>query len=77
MQSDAALPVEPPYEVGDLFFFTEGASNRGITHVGMSLGGWKMIHSSRTHNGVDIDDIQEVKYFKDKFSNAGSFLRSS
>jgi cell wall-associated NlpC family hydrolase len=75
MQSNAAFPVEPPYQVGDLFFFAEGDSKRNITHVGMSLGGWKMVHSSRTHNGVDVDDIQEVKYLKDKFTNAGSFSR--
>jgi gamma-D-glutamyl-L-lysine dipeptidyl-peptidase len=75
MQSKAAFPVEPPYQVGDLFFFVEGDSKRNITHVGMSLGGWKMVHSSRTHNGVDVDDIQKVKYLKDKFTNAGSFLR--
>ena len=75
MQSNAAFPIEPPYQVGDLFFFAEGDSNRKITHLGMSLGGWYMIHSSRTHNGVDVDNIQEVKYLKDKFTNAGSFLR--
>ena len=75
MQSKAAFPIEPPYQVGDLFFFAEGDSKRNITHVGMSLGGWKMVHSSRTHNGVDVDDIQKVKYLKDKFTNAGSFLR--
>jgi len=75
MQSDAAFPVEPPYEIGDLLFFAEGDSKRNITHVGMSLGGWKMIHASRSHNGVYIDDVQEVKYLKDVFVNAGSFLR--
>jgi cell wall-associated NlpC family hydrolase len=75
MQSRAAFPVEPPYEIGDLFFFAEGDSNRNITHVGMSLGGWKMIHSSRTHNGVYIDDIQEVEFLKKIFAGAGSFLR--
>ena len=75
MQSNAAFPVEPPYQIGDLFFFAEESSNRGITHVGMSLGGWKMIHSSRTHNGVDVDNVQEVKFLKEKFTNAGSFLR--
>ena len=75
MQSNAAFPVEPPYQIGDLFFFAEESSNRSITHVGMSLGGWKMIHSSRTHNGVDVDNVQEVKFLKEKFTNAGSFLR--
>ena len=75
MQCDAAKPVESPYEVGDLFFFGEGESKRDITHVGISLGGWKMIHSSRTRNGVDVDNIQEAKSLKDIFVSAGSFLR--
>ena len=75
MQCDVARPVEPPFEVGDLFFFAEGESKRKITHVGMSLGGWQMIHSSRSRNGVYVDDIQEVQFLKSIFVNAGSFLR--
>lgn len=75
MQHDAAKPVEPPYEIGDLFFFAEGASKRSITHVGMSLGGWTMIHSSRGRNGVYVDDLQERKPLMDIFVSAGSFLR--
>ena len=75
MQCDAAKLVEPPYEVGDLFFFGEGDGKRDITHVGMSLGGWKMIHSSRGRNGVYVDDLQERKSLMDIFVSAGSFLR--
>jgi hypothetical protein len=41
----------------------------------MSLGGWKMIHSSRSRNGVYIDDVQEVGFLKEIFAGAGSFLR--
>ena len=75
MQYSAAKPVEAPYEVGDLFFFAENDSNRKITHVGMCLGGWKMIHSSRSRNGVYIDDVQNVGFLKEIFASAGSFLR--
>ena len=75
MQHAAAKPVEAPYEVGDLFFFAEDDSTRKITHVGMSLGGWKMIHSSRSRNGVYVDDVQEVNFLKEIFVSAGSFLR--
>lgn len=75
MQHDAAKPVEPPFEIGDLFFFAEGESKRSITHVGMSLGGWRMIHSSRGRNGVYVDDLQERKPLMDIFASAGSFLR--
>lgn len=75
MQCNAANPVEPPYQVGDLFFFGEGGSERNITHVGVCLGGWKVIHSSRSNNGVYIDDLQERKSLMDIFVSAGSFLR--
>lgn len=75
MQHDAAKPVEPPFEIGDLFFFGEGDSKRDITHVGISLGGWRMIHSSRGRNGVYVDDLQERKPLMDIFVSAGSFLR--
>jgi gamma-D-glutamyl-L-lysine dipeptidyl-peptidase len=75
MQHRAAFPVEPPYEIGDLFFFAEDDSNRNTSHVGISLGGWQMIHSSRSRNGVYVDNIQEAKYLKDIFVSAGSFLR--
>ncbi len=77
MQSDAAKHIEPPYEVGDLLFFAEIDSNRKITHVGVSLGGWKLIHSSRSNNGVYADDLQQRKSLMDIFVNAGSFIREA
>jgi cell wall-associated NlpC family hydrolase len=75
MQHTAANPVELPFEVGDLFFFGEGDGKRDITHIGMSLGGWRMIHSSRGNNGVYVDDLQARKSLMDIFVSAGSFLR--
>lgn len=75
MQHATAKTVEPPLETGDLLFFNESGSERRITHVGMSLGGWKMIHSSRGNNGVYIDDLQERESLKAIYVNAGSFLR--
>lgn len=75
MQCTAASPVEPPFEVGDLFFFAENDDKRNISHVGMSLGGWKMIHSSRSRNGVYIEDLTERKSLMDIFVSAGSFIR--
>ena len=75
MQSAAAKRVEPPFEIGDLLFFGEGDSNRHVTHVGMSLGGWKMIHSSRGQNGVYIDDVQKKESLLEIFMHAGTFLR--
>ena len=75
MQRAAARPVEPPFEIGDLFFFAESESKRKITHVGMSLGSWKMLHSSRGRNGVYVDDVQERQSLKEIYVGAGSFLR--
>lgn len=75
LQHAAARPVEPPFEIGDLLFFGENGGDRRITHVGMSLGGWEMIHSSRLRNGVYKDDAQNSESLKQNFVNAGSFLR--
>jgi len=75
MQHVAAKPVEPPFEAGDLLFFSESESQGRITHVGISLGGWTIIHSSRDRNGVYIDDVQERESLKENFVSAGSFLR--
>ena len=75
MQHNSAKPVESPFEIGDLFFFAEDGSQRDITHVGISLGGWRMIHSSRGRNGVYIDDLQERKPLMDIFVSAGRFLK--
>ncbi len=75
LQHAAANPIEPPFEIGDLLFFAEDGDERRVAHVGMSLGGWKIIHSSRLHNGVYIDDVQEQETLQQNFLNAGSFLR--
>lgn len=75
MQCNAARPVEPPYEVGDLFFFGENGEQRNVTHVGISLGGWTVIHSSRKNNGVYVDDLQQAEFLRESYLCAGSFLR--
>lgn len=77
IQHAAAAPVEPPFEAGDLLFFAEKDSVRRITHVGISLGGWQMVHSSRGRNGVYVDDVQEQESIKGNFVSAGSFLRQT
>jgi hypothetical protein len=75
MQYRAAKRVEPPFEVGDLLFFREIGKRRQVTHIGISLGGWKMIHSSQGRNGVYVDDVQERESLKQIFVSGGSFLR--
>ena len=63
MQHDVGRVVEPPFLPGDLLFFGEDGVD--ITHVGISMGGWNTIHSSRNRNGVYIDDVQaEEDYLK-------------
>lgn len=75
MQCAAGRPVEPPYETGDLLFFGEPGEKRRITHVAVSLGGWRIIHSSRNRNGVQVDDVQAVDYLRDSHLCAASYLR--
>ena len=75
MQSAEAKRVEPPFEIGDLIFFGEGDGDNRVTHVGISLGGWKIIHSSRTRNGVYVDDVQAEEFLREIYMHAGSFLR--
>jgi len=66
--------VEPPFQPGDLLFFGESDGHRRISHVGMSLGGGQMIHSSRSRNGVYEDDVQAVDHLRESFVGAASYL---
>jgi gamma-D-glutamyl-L-lysine dipeptidyl-peptidase len=80
MQFEAGQPVEPPYEPGDLFYFGGSGDHRDISHVGISLGadaganGWLMIHSSRSRNGVYVDDVQADDWLRERFQGARRFL---
>jgi cell wall-associated NlpC family hydrolase len=74
MQCAAGRPVEPPFRPGDLLFFGEKGEKRAITHVAISLGGWQIIHSSRSRNGVYTDDVQSVPHLRDSFLQAATFL---
>jgi cell wall-associated NlpC family hydrolase len=75
MQFGAGRPVEPPYQPGDLLFFGEPrrAESPWITHVAVSLGGWRIIHSSRARNGVYEDDVQTVAHLRESFVAARTF----
>jgi gamma-D-glutamyl-L-lysine dipeptidyl-peptidase len=81
MQHDASRPVEPPFQPGDLIFFASAAGGgesgrRKITHVGVSTGGWNMIHSSRVRNGVYEEDVQASANLRDSFVGARTFMKS-
>ncbi len=74
MQFRAGRAVYPPFRPGDLLFFGNEGSARAITHVGMSLGGWRMIHSSLSRNGVYIDDVQQTPHLRQSFVAARAFI---
>jgi gamma-D-glutamyl-L-lysine dipeptidyl-peptidase len=74
LQSVAARPVAAPYLPGDLLFFSDGEPPRHITHVAVSLGGSKIIHSSRSCNGVYYDDLENRADLRAEFAQAGTFL---
>lgn len=74
MQKNAGRKVEPPFTRGDLVFFGDEGNLERISHVGISLGGWEIIHSSRSRNGVYVDDIQKVPHLNDTFAGGCSYL---
>ena len=74
MQFSAGKQVEPSFEAGTLLFFGEQGEKRRITHVGISLGGWQIIHSSRSRNGVQVDDVQAVPHLRDSFLCAATYI---
>ncbi len=80
LQFEAGQPVEPPFVPGDLLFFGAPGDHRAVSHVGVSLGpqidpgGWTMIHSSRSNNGVYVDDVQAVGSLRDRFLGGRRFL---
>ena len=70
----AGAKIEPPFQPGDLLFFGENGETRSITHVAISLGEWQIIHSSRSRNGVYLDDVQDVEHLRESFLGAATFL---
>lgn len=73
LQYAAGRPAEPPFQPGDLLFFS-GDGSRAITHVAVSLGGWRVIHASRGRNGVYEDDAQAVAGLRAGFVGARTFI---
>lgn len=77
MQFADGTPVEPPFTPGDLVFFGDPdlpLAKRTITHVGISVDGWKMAHSSRDRNGVYYDDIQAVDHLRNAYMCACTYM---
>ncbi len=74
MQYASGRPVEPPFRPGDLLFFGERGESSRVTHVAISLGGWRILHSSRSRNGVYEDDVQAVAHLRDSLIGARTFV---
>ena len=47
---------------GDLVFFAGTTGERGITHVGIYIGGGKMVHASTPRTGVQVADLNAAYY---------------
>ena len=75
MQYTKGKPVEPPYQPGDLLYFHSDSDKQRITHVGISLGGWDMIHSSRANNGVYEENVETAARLRDTFAGARTVVR--
>ena len=74
MQYAVGTAVEPPFQLGDLLFFGSDKGHRAVSHVGISLGGWHIIHASGSRNGVYTDDVEAEFWLKDIFIGARTFL---
>jgi cell wall-associated NlpC family hydrolase len=74
MQFLAGKPVAAPFQPGDLLFFGERDGTRNITHVAVSLGGWDILHSSRSRNGVHADNVQAVAHLRESFLEGATYL---
>jgi cell wall-associated NlpC family hydrolase len=76
LQFPVGHAVEGQPRPGDLLFFCGETNRDRITHVGISLGGRTMIHSSRSRNGVYEDDLDASKNesMRNRFVGARSFL---
>jgi cell wall-associated NlpC family hydrolase len=77
MQFGAGKAVDPPFEPGDLLFFHSDTNREKITHVAISTGGWRIIHSSRSRNGVYEEDLEAEtsRGLRERFAGARTFLR--
>ncbi|MCC6147368.1 MAG: C40 family peptidase [Anaerolineaceae bacterium] len=74
LQFRAGKPVEAPYQPGDLLFFGEPGGGKRIAHVGISLGGWEIIHASLERNGVYTDSVQITTHLWDNLVSGCSFV---
>lgn len=51
-------------QLGDLVFFTNYRTNKGIGHVGIYIGNNQFVHASTSSTGVIISSLSETMYVK-------------
>ena len=69
-QMEACAPVDrDKVSVGDILFFSSKRSGGEVAHVGMYIGGGRMIHASSSR-GVVEDEIG-LKYYTDHYLGTG------
>jgi hypothetical protein len=74
LQFAAGKAVEPPFRAGDLLYFHNEARTK-VGHVGIATGdGWRIIHSSRSRNGVYEEDVQVNENLRASYAGARTFL---
>lgn len=68
--------IEADFIPGDtLYYGDKGADDAlDVTHTSISLGGWTVLHASRSRNGVYIDDVRTAPYLSDHFLGARRFI---
>ncbi|MBC8159898.1 MAG: SH3 domain-containing protein [Roseiflexaceae bacterium] len=55
---------------GDLVFFAGTTGKRGITHVGIYIGGGKMVHAATPRYGVQVSSLNS-SYYRSHFVSGG------
>lgn len=57
------------FQTGDLLFFATGSTS-AVSHVGLYIGGGRMIHASNPKTDVKYDDIMTSTYYQRTFVRA-------
>lgn len=75
-QFEQGFSVDADFLPGDTLYYGDKGEDGelDVTHTSISLGGWIVLHSSRSRNGVYIDDVRTAPYLSDHFLGAKRFI---
>ena len=59
---------------GDLLFFAYEQGKGSVHHVGMYIGGGKMIHAPNPASAVEIIDVFESEHWSSEYAGARRYL---